>query len=252
MSSSDTFTFQAIDGRGVDPRTLQLPTLLSVDAFIAAVEECCPTLPPSIDDFARTPDLVPDDGSSQSSSSPSCSPQARAYTYLPQEGHIDPGLLRHPTTPASSNSPSHRVRVLRVLIEAPCAGGVPLKQNDWSFCCSVCGDRFGRRDEAKRHIDTAGMRVQCSFGLLVKRRDALPTNVARKTPSTTKATTNTHSWLADMDVQIRTKKAQERKEEEENLITPGNIGGADYGVRCHLPHPSGLACDAARPELQRR
>ena len=59
--------FPAVDAWGVDPRELviELPTLLSMDTFVAAVNEALQTSSQSVDDCARTPELVPDDGSSQ-------------------------------------------------------------------------------------------------------------------------------------------------------------------------------------------
>ena len=53
-----------MDALGVDPKMLELPHLLSEGALVAAIHEAIPNLPPRVDDFPRTPDLVPDNGSS--------------------------------------------------------------------------------------------------------------------------------------------------------------------------------------------
>jgi hypothetical protein len=63
MISSSAFMFPVMDNAlGVDPKML---TRLSDDALVEAVNEAVPILPPRVDDFASTPGLVPDDGSSQ-------------------------------------------------------------------------------------------------------------------------------------------------------------------------------------------
>jgi hypothetical protein len=65
MISSKTFTYPVMDALGVDPKQLEFPKISSMDAFVAAIHEALPIPPPFADDFARTPGLVPDDGTSQ-------------------------------------------------------------------------------------------------------------------------------------------------------------------------------------------
>ena len=93
-----------------------------------------------------------------SSNSPPNSPQAYNYPSPPQV-RTDRGFFYSPTSFAPSPSPL----ATRVLIEAPCAGGKPIKQEGGGYICSSCDRPFKRRDDAKRHIDSAGMQVSCKY-----------------------------------------------------------------------------------------
>lgn len=178
MISSRAFTSLAIDAPGVDPKLLQLLVPLSEDALVSMIHQAFP-ISPSVDD-PPSPGLVFSDGSSQryvgvcsaaekpdrtflcSYSSPSYSPPS--YDDLPSFPHHDHNNYDHsfsPTTSASSASP--RLPAERVLAEAPCAGGTPVKQKDGGYHCSHCRHPFKRRDDAKRHIESAGKRVQCRY-----------------------------------------------------------------------------------------
>ena len=64
MISSKT-TFPMMDALGVDPRLLEMPILSSQEALVTVIHELFPDPPQSMDDFASTPGLVADDGSSQ-------------------------------------------------------------------------------------------------------------------------------------------------------------------------------------------
>lgn len=172
--SFQTFTFPVLDAPGVNPRLLELPNL---EALVAAINQAIPSSPPCVDDSVMCPGLVSDDGSSQryithyhsccanapetkfrycSSTSPPCTPQT--YYYPSQLDHNDPGSPYSPNM--SSSSPTFSAA--RVLIEAPCAGGRPVKQKG-GYSCPNCGDFFRRRDDAKRHMDTAGMKANCKY-----------------------------------------------------------------------------------------
>ena len=178
LNSSKTFTFPVIDAPGVDPKLLMIPNLLSQDALVTAINEAIPNPPPSADEFI-VPDLVPDDGSSQrfvpsyrcfrpnvlgtnlytcSSNSPPCSPQTYAYPSS-QYVNISCGSPYSPTTSAQSPNPS----AARVLIDAPCAGGKPVKLKGSGYICPVCNKVFRRRDDAMRHMGSAGMQVLCRY-----------------------------------------------------------------------------------------
>jgi len=50
----------------------------------------------------------------------------------------------------------------RVLIAAPCAGGEPIEQKG-GYSCPSCDKFIKHRDDAKRHMDTAGMKVTCKY-----------------------------------------------------------------------------------------
>lgn len=158
-----------MDAMGVDPKLLEMPILSSQETLVKAVHELFPDPDPpqSVDDFTSTPGLVADDGSSQSSgSSPPCTPLSTPQSYAnfplyPQEVHIDYRLPYSPTTPASPELSS--ASASRVLAKAPCGGGKPIKQKGGGYRCSICDDPFKRRDDAKRHIDSAGMRVACKY-----------------------------------------------------------------------------------------
>ena len=177
MQSFQTYTFPVLDAPGVDPRSLELPSPLSLEALIAAIDQAIPDSPPCVDDPVMCPGLVPDDGSSQryathyhscctntsqikfhccSSNSPPCTPQTYDYpSPSPQLVHDDPGSLYSPImSPAFSAA--------RVLTVAPCAGGKPIKQKG-GYSCPVCGYLFQHRDDAKRHMDTTGMKVTCKY-----------------------------------------------------------------------------------------
>lgn len=65
MISSKTFMFPMMDALGVDPKVLDMPVLSSQEALVAIVRGLFPDPPQSVDDFASTPGLVTDDGSSQ-------------------------------------------------------------------------------------------------------------------------------------------------------------------------------------------
>ncbi|KAF9647089.1 hypothetical protein BDM02DRAFT_3117573 [Thelephora ganbajun] len=157
MISSKAFTSLVIDAPCVDPKQLEtLVTPQSTEALVAAIHEAFPILRPRVDDFAMYLDLISDDGSSQSSNSPSYSYD---YPFSPQHGHIDCGSLYSPTTSASSPSLS----AARTPIEATCAGGWPIKQKGGGYRCSNCDKPFKRRDDAKRHIDSTGMQVVCKY-----------------------------------------------------------------------------------------
>ena len=178
LNSSKTFTSPVMDAPGVDPKLLMTFNLMSQDALVAAINEAIPNPPPRVDESA-VPDLVPDDGNSQrcdpsyrffrsnvlgtnfcpcSSESPPCTPQTYAYP-SPQPIHISYGSPYPTTTVASSPKPS----AARVLIDAPCAGGKPVKQKGGGYICSACKKVFRRRDDTVRHIGTAGMQVLCKY-----------------------------------------------------------------------------------------
>jgi len=65
MQSFHTITFPVLDAPGVDPKSLELPSLLSSEALVAAINQVIPDSPPCVDDYVMCPGLVPDDGSSQ-------------------------------------------------------------------------------------------------------------------------------------------------------------------------------------------
>ena len=95
-----------------------------------------------------------------SSNSLPCSPQTYGYSSLPYN-NVDYGPPYSPTTTfASFPSPP---TACRVLVEAQCAGGRPVKQKGGEYHCSSCNEPFKRRDEAKRHIKTAGMQIRCRY-----------------------------------------------------------------------------------------
>jgi len=177
LNSSKTFTFPVMDPPGVDPKLLMILKPLSQDALVAAINEAIPG-PPRADEFA-VPDLVSDDGNSQrcdlsyrslrsnvpgtnscprSSNSPPCTPQSYAYPY-PQPVRIDRGSPYFPTTIVQS--PNHSAA--RVLIDAPCAVGKPVKGKDGGWTCPTCNKVFQRRDDTVRHMKTAGMQVSCRY-----------------------------------------------------------------------------------------
>ena len=60
-----------------------------------------------------------------------------------------------------SSSPT--LSASRVLIDAPCAGGKPIKLKGGEYSCPNCPKRFKRRDDAKRHMDTTGMQITCRY-----------------------------------------------------------------------------------------
>lgn len=167
MFSSKSFTFPVMDAPGVDPKLLEMPVLSSEAALVAAVCKLFPDTLQSADDFVATPALVPDDGSSQSSGSsppgsPLYTPQSYAYIpLLPPNNDLDYHSSPYLAASASPEPPS--TSATRVLIKAPCAGGEPIKQKGGGYSCSTCGDPFKRRDDAKRHIDSAGMRRACRY-----------------------------------------------------------------------------------------
>ena len=182
MRPSYTYTSLVLDApeETVDPRLLEQPVLVNWEVFIAATNQAIPVSPPCVDAFAMCPDLVSDDGNSQwyvtrnrsccanapetrfhcySSSPPPCTPQNYDFpSPPPQFVHIDHGSLYSPFT--ASLSPT--LSATRVLIEAPCAEGRPIKQKG-GYSCSSCGKFFRRRDDTKRHIDSAGARVTCKY-----------------------------------------------------------------------------------------
>jgi DNA-directed RNA polymerase subunit RPC12/RpoP len=179
LNSSNTYTSLVMDAPGVDPKQLGILVPLSLEAVVAAIHQAVQIPPPCVDEFAMCPDLVSDDGSSQryvpshrflhanvlepdsyprSSISVPNSPQTY-YNPSPLQIHIDCGSFYSPTTVAPSPKPS----AARVLIQAPCAGGQPIKKKDGGFICSSCNKPFGRRDEAKRHIKSAGVQVSCRY-----------------------------------------------------------------------------------------
>lgn len=165
LNPSSTFTSLVIDAPGVDPKLLGMPSPLSMEAVVAAIRDAFSDPPPSVDD-SDSPGLVTDDGSSQSSSSPLHtplhSPEIHPHISLPpQYDSVHYVLPPSPATPTSSGSVSFLTS--RVLAEAPCAGGKPLKQNGGGYRCSTCDVFFKRRDDAKRHIDSTGMRVECKY-----------------------------------------------------------------------------------------
>jgi len=180
LSSSNTFTSLVMDAPGVDPKSTVIPILLSWDALVAAAREAVPDPPPRVDEFTVCPDLVPDDGGSErcapsycfflsnvlGTDSRPCSPdsplyslQIYAYPFL-QHVHISYGSPSSPTTFAQSPGPS----AAHVLIDAPCsAGGKPVKEKGGGYSCPTCHKGFRRRDDAKRHMDSAGMQVSCRY-----------------------------------------------------------------------------------------
>lgn len=182
LNHSSPYTSLVSGAPVVDPRLLVNlnPALESWEAFAAAANEAIPASPPRLDGFVICPDLVPDDGYSQrytnhhfsccadasetrfhlcSSASPPSTPENYYYPSPPQPVLTDHDSLWSPITPSSSPTLS----MTRQLIEAPCAEGKPIKQKDGTYRCSVCDAPFKRRDDTKRHIDTAGMRTICKY-----------------------------------------------------------------------------------------
>jgi len=178
MKPSQTFTSPVLGAPGVDPRLLELLTPSSEEALIAAINQAIPPSPPCVDDSVMSPGLVSDDGNSQrcvthyhsccakapkikfhhcSSTSPPCTPQSYDFP-SPQLVHNDLSSFYSPTTSSSSPTSS----TARVLIEAPCAGGMPLKQ-EGGYTCSSCGKLFTRADSVQRHVKTTGMKVICKY-----------------------------------------------------------------------------------------
>jgi DNA-directed RNA polymerase subunit RPC12/RpoP len=178
MKSSKAFTFPVMSAPGVDPKQLEMPIPLSFDAVVAAIHEAIP-VPPWADEFAVCPSLVSDHGSSQRctppchflcanaletdsypcSSSPLPNTSQTHYHPSPPQTHSHHGSFYSPTTLAPSPSPS----TARVLVEAPCAGGMPIEQKSGGYVCSGCDRPFKRREDAKRHIGSAGMQVSCRY-----------------------------------------------------------------------------------------
>ena len=179
MKPSGTYTSLVLGAQVVDPRLLVNPALQSWEALTAAVNEAFPASPPRADGFVICPDLVLDDGYSQrytshhfsccahaseisfhscSSASPPSTPGNYYYPSPPQSALTDHDPLWSPIT---SSSPT--LSATRTLMEAPCAAGKPIKQKGGGYSCSVCDRPFKRRDDAKRHIDSAGMRITCKY-----------------------------------------------------------------------------------------
>jgi len=168
------------DAPGVDPRSLELLTPFSEEVLVAAINQAIPPSPPCADDLVMCPDLVSDDGSSQlyvthyhscyanasetkfhrySSTSPPSTPQSYySPSPPPQLVHNDPGSFYTHTMYSSSPTFS----TARVLTKAPCAGGRPIKQ-EGGYSCSSCGEFLKRRDDVKRHMGTAGVKVTCKY-----------------------------------------------------------------------------------------
>lgn len=180
MKPSSTYTALVSGALVVDPKLLVNvdPALESWDAFVTAANEAIPASPPRADGFVICPDLVPDDGYSQrysnhrrsccadaseirfhpcSSASPPPTPGNYYYPYPPQSVLTDHDPLFSPITLSPTLSAT------RKLLEAPCAAGMPIKKTDGTFKCSVCDASFKRRDDTKRHIDSAGMRITCKY-----------------------------------------------------------------------------------------
>ena len=182
-----------VDVVGVDLKMLEMPPLPPwnrevEEEFLAELRKPSPSPPPRREgDSVSTPGLVPDDGSSQrwvtstrsycarapetdsccrSSSTPPCTPLIPQHyefaPHSPQYDYTGCGPLHSPTLSVSSNSSSFS---MPALIESPCAGGKPIKQNDGGYRCPVCGKPFKRLDDAKRHTNTAGSKVQCKYCL---------------------------------------------------------------------------------------
>lgn len=82
-----------------------------------------------------------------------------------------PAFAPSPSSPTTFALPSS-TSPARVLVEAPCAEGIPIRQGG-GYTCSICNEPFKRRDDAKRHIKSAGMRVSCKYcGKPGSRRDS--------------------------------------------------------------------------------
>ena len=178
LNQYNNTTVPPTDALGVDPRMLEMPVPFSWDAVVAATNDAFPNPFSYVGDFDMCPDLVPDDGSSQRCvsyhfscagvletdprrcSSYSLPPSPQGYDYpSPPYGPID-HASPHPTSPVvSSPNPS---AASRVLVNAPCAGGIPVQQ-EGGYTCSSCNKFFLRRDDTKRHIDSAGKQVSCKY-----------------------------------------------------------------------------------------
>lgn len=173
------YTSLVIGAPGIDPKLLRVPVLSSMDALVASINEAFPILV----DGPISPGLTFSDGSSQRyfsvriisaaqkrltcsslPSSISLPNSPRSYIYDPPTPlpYADYGHPFSPTTTTTSSA-SPNPPVLRVLVHPPCAGGKPVKQKGGGYSCSLCFKNFKRRDEAKRHIETAGMQVECRY-----------------------------------------------------------------------------------------
>lgn len=65
MKSSNAFASPVMGAPGVDPKMVEMPIPLSIDAVVAAIHEAFPDPPPSADEFAVCPSLISDHDSSQ-------------------------------------------------------------------------------------------------------------------------------------------------------------------------------------------
>lgn len=175
MISSTKHTSIVSNALGVDPKLLEKLRLLSWDDLISRINQVLPIPPPFAVGDLVIPGLALSDGSSQMyvdaslsaaqkrpTNFPLSSSSSPPYSLpFPQPDHIDYESPFSPTTHASSSPPY--LPATHVLTEAPCAGGRPIKENGQGYRCSICGELFKRRDDAKRHIETAGKRVECRY-----------------------------------------------------------------------------------------
>ena len=109
-------------------------------------------------DFPYSPATFSSSSYPPSISSPSlCSPTTVASSLdSPTASAPSPSS---PSAFASSPDPNPS----RVLIEGSCVGAKLIEQKGRGYICSSCNRLIKRRDDAKRHIRTAGMKVSCKY-----------------------------------------------------------------------------------------
>ena len=164
IKSSKTITSPTL---GVNPKLLEVLKPLSWDVLVEAINEAVPFLPPCADSFVVYPGPVSDSGSSYRCVPPYRFRRASALeahvrpdlpSYFPQPSHTD---CASPYSTAASSPPNPPAA--HVVINPRCAGGKPVRQGGGQYSCSICNHVFQRRDIAKRHIESAGVRVSCKY-----------------------------------------------------------------------------------------